>query len=215
MSQRRGPGSRADSNHPTRHQLLHAAAEVAERVGVSHLSINDITREAGLAKGTFYIHFADRDAIIVDLHRTFHDRLFERIRLVSADTPPGRDRAETRLRTFLDGCRAERGVRSMLFDARAEPAIMREVDVRNRLAATTLAEDLRVANPQATAALLVAAAVEVARGEMQEARVLPALRQALFELVGSATSAVGSGAGHIAAPSGGKRSQKDAPPPSV
>ena len=71
---RRGPGSRADERHPTRHELLEAADAIAERDGLAALSVAEITSEAGLGKGTFYIHFPDRAALLVQLHRRFGDQ---------------------------------------------------------------------------------------------------------------------------------------------
>ena len=66
---RRGPGSRADNDHPTRWELITAAIELAERDGMRALSVAQITAAAGHAKGTFYVHFADRAAFLVALHR--------------------------------------------------------------------------------------------------------------------------------------------------
>ena len=40
---RRGPGSRADDNHPTRWELLSAAVELAEREGLQSLTVANIT----------------------------------------------------------------------------------------------------------------------------------------------------------------------------
>ena len=34
--------------------------------------MNAVVAEAGLAKGTFYVHFADRDAFLDALHERFH-----------------------------------------------------------------------------------------------------------------------------------------------
>ena len=43
------------------------------------MSVARITVAAGHAKGTFYIHFADRAEFLVALHRRFHDTVFSRI----------------------------------------------------------------------------------------------------------------------------------------
>jgi len=68
-TRRRGPGSRADEHHPTRIEILNAAIDLAERDGLRSLSIADVTAAAGHAKGTFYVHFRDRTALLVALHR--------------------------------------------------------------------------------------------------------------------------------------------------
>ena len=183
---RRGPGSRAGASHPTRHELLDAAVAIIDRDGLTGLSIDSVTRQAGLAKGTFYVHFGDRSELLVELHRTFHDELFATIASATSSIAPGPERARTRTVAFLDGCRRQSGVRSMLLQARSEPAVAAEVRRRNDQAAKLLAADLNetVVHPLETARLLVAATAEVAVHELEAGRKLPRLRTALTDLVG-------------------------------
>ncbi len=181
---RRGPGSRADENHPTRLELLRAAVELAERDGLRSLSVAEITATAGHAKGTFYVHFADRTALLVALHRWFHDTVFERVISDSSAEQPGPPRARRRLIAFLDACRDLPGVRTLLLDARSEPAIAAEVDNRNRQATQILATDLTAtAHPRETARILVLAAADIAARESTQGRRLPAARAALLEIL--------------------------------
>lgn len=182
---RRGPGSRADDNHPTRLELLDAAVALAEHEGLNALSVARITAAAGHAKGTFYIHFADRAEFLVALHRRFHDTVFSRIIAVTATDTPGPERARRRLIAFLDGCRALPGVRALLLDARTEPLVAAEVDRRNLQATTVLAADLAgsCTYPRETARLLVLAASDVAARESHRQRRLPSARQGLLELI--------------------------------
>ena len=182
---RRGPGSRADADHPTRHELMDAAVSVAEQEGLAGLTVARITAAAGHAKGTFYVHFPDRAAFLVALHRRFHDALFSRIVAATAAERPGPARAGKRLTAFLDGCRALPGVRAVLLEARTEPAVAAEVDRRNRRAATVLAADLAgcCAQPRETARLLVLAAADVAARESDRRRRLPSARRALLGLI--------------------------------
>ena len=183
-ARRRGPGSRADEHHPTRLELLRAAIELAERDGLRSLSVAEITATAGLAKGTFYIHFADRTALLVALHRWFHDTVFGRVVDSTAGDEPGAERARRRLIAFLDACRELPGVRALLLDARTEPAIATEVDRRNRQATAIIATDLtETGHPRETARILVLAAADIAARESTHGRKLPAARQALLDLV--------------------------------
>lgn len=181
---RRGPGSRAGATHPTHLELLDAAVVVADRDGLDALTVAAVTEEAGLAKGTFYVHFPDRGALLVALHRRFHDDLFAAIAASTSADRPGPARARARVAGFLDGCRRQRGVRAMLLQARTEPAILAEVARRNDDAARLLAGDLRgsVPRPLETARLLVAATAEVALLELAAGRALPHLRGALDAL---------------------------------
>ncbi|MEX0581761.1 MAG: helix-turn-helix domain-containing protein [Mycobacterium sp.] len=182
---RRGPGSRADADHPTRRELLDAAEQLAERESLAGLSVARITAAAGHAKGTFYVHFPDRAAFLVALHRRFHDALFGRISAETAAKPPGPARARARLLVFLDGCRALPGVRALLLEARSEPAVAAEVDRRNVQAATALSADLVgcCEHPRETARLLVLAAADVAARESERGRRLQPARQALLGLI--------------------------------
>lgn len=184
-AQRRGPGSRAGGNHPTRLELLDSAALIAERDGTSAITVDAITKAAGHAKGTFYVHFDDRSELLVELHRRFHDDLFAAIDRATSSLEPGPTRARARIESFLDGCRARPLVRAMLLEARAIPEIVALVEERNAQAATLLEEDVResAAHPRETAQLLVSATIEVARQELAKRRRLPRLRTALHELV--------------------------------
>lgn len=182
---RRGPGSRADANHPTRQELLDAAFRIAEHEGLSGLSVARVTAAAGHAKGTFYVHFPDRAAFLVAMHRRFHDTLFGQILAETAGDSPGPTRAGRRLLAFLDGCLALPGVRALLLEARTDQAVAAEVTRRNRQAATALAGDLAgcCAHPRETARLLVLAAADVAARESDRRRRLAAARDALLSLI--------------------------------
>jgi len=183
-TQRRGPGSRADDNHPTRIEILDAAVQLAECAGLRSMSISDVTKAAGHAKGTFYVHFADRTALLVALHRWFHDTVFDRVITSTAQEGPGPERARRRLIAFLDACRELPGVRALLLDARTEPAIATEVDERNRQVTDVLAADLvGIAHPRERARILVLAAADIAARESTAGRRLPAAREALLEIV--------------------------------
>lgn len=182
---RRGPGSRAGGNHPTRLELLNAATDLAAAAGIGALTVSAITSAAGHAKGTFYVHFDDRTELIVGLHRQFHDDLFASIEQRTSRLAPGPDRARARIECFLDGCRARPVVRAMLLESRGLPEIIEQVEERDTQAASSLADDLRATttHPRETARLLVSATIEVARQELSRGRRLPRLRSALFELI--------------------------------
>jgi AcrR family transcriptional regulator len=47
----------------TRARLIDAALAVFAREGLDAASINEITREADVANGTFYLHFKDKDEL--------------------------------------------------------------------------------------------------------------------------------------------------------
>jgi AcrR family transcriptional regulator len=64
----------------TRAQLVDAAERVLRTRGLARATTREIAREAGLAEGTLYLHFADK----LDLVRAVHERLLpEFIEMVS------------------------------------------------------------------------------------------------------------------------------------
>src|SRR5690242_18163986 len=105
-------------DHPTRIALLDAGFHLADDDGLTSISVDRIVAAAGVAKGTFYVHFADREAYLVALHRQFHDRLRQAIRDASAGLPPGRERLRASTTAYLDGCLDAIGVKGVLTRAR-------------------------------------------------------------------------------------------------
>ena len=58
-----------------RSQLVAAATEVFGEKGVSGATVADIVRAAGVAQGTFYLHFESKDDVIVAVVADVADRL--------------------------------------------------------------------------------------------------------------------------------------------
>src|SRR5262245_36307509 len=54
-----------------RAQLVAAAREVFSKKGFHEATVDDITRAAGVAKGTFYLYFDEKRAIYDELVRSF------------------------------------------------------------------------------------------------------------------------------------------------
>lgn len=53
----------------TRYLLMQAAAELVLEKGYDAVSIQDITDRADMGRGTFYIHFADKEALFTEILR--------------------------------------------------------------------------------------------------------------------------------------------------
>lgn len=175
-----------DVTHPTRAALLDAGLRLADERPLGAISVDDVVKDAQVAKGTFYVHFPDRAAFLVALHARFHDELRDRIRIATADRPPGADRLRRAITAYLDGCRDLAGVKAMLASARAEPAIARAVAASNDRFAGAGVDDLaamghRPAAP--VARLVVAMTAEIALVELERGGPDRALRRALFGLI--------------------------------
>jgi TetR/AcrR family transcriptional regulator, transcriptional repressor for nem operon len=183
-TKRRGPGSKADEWHPTRAAIVEATMRILERESVAGASVATIVNEAQIARGTFYIHFPDRDAVLTAIHDRFHQELFDRIAGESANEPPGVRRVTKRLGLFLDGCIQMQATRALLVDARYDPSLTAMSARRSRQAAEVLAEDLPK-HDVTGARLLVAATTEASLAELEAGHQLPDIRSALFAMARS------------------------------
>ncbi|MFG1711125.1 TetR/AcrR family transcriptional regulator [Nonomuraea sp. M3C6] len=166
--------------------LINAGLTLAEEGGLGRLSVDKIVVAAGVAKGSFFHHFGNRAGFLTELHRRFHDRLAERIDQAIAELPPGRERLHAGIRAYLDGCRADRAVRALLVEARAESDVLAEVARRNDQFTHLVAPDFAAMDrryPEAAAGLLVTMAAEVAVAESAADAALPELRAALLDYV--------------------------------
>src|SRR4030088_875981 len=105
--------TRAAAAARTRMSLIDAGLRLAERTGLSGLSINLLVEQAQVSKGTFFHHFGDRASYVLALHREFHDRLLAEIGRPTSGVAPGRDRLALSATTYLDGCLRDRGVRAL------------------------------------------------------------------------------------------------------
>jgi AcrR family transcriptional regulator len=113
--------------HPTRQALVDAGLDLAASTGLKHLTVDAVVNKAGVAKGTFYVHFPDRAAFLVALHAQFHERLRTAIFQAIAQLSPGAERLRTSTETYLDGCLHERAIKALLLEARSEAPIAAEV----------------------------------------------------------------------------------------
>ncbi|WP_417469788.1 TetR/AcrR family transcriptional regulator [Maricaulis sp.] len=87
--------SRRDKKDATRRKLVSAGAKIFAADGVQGARIADIAREAGVAMGTLYTHFADKEALFVEVMRAGKQSVLEGLALSreAAETREGRDRA--------------------------------------------------------------------------------------------------------------------------
>ena len=177
-------GGRKEAMARTREALIDAGLRLAEKTGLANLSVNLIVADAGVAKGTFFHHFGDRDSYLLALHREFHERLTGQIQAAIDGMAPGRGRLIAVANTYLDGCLRDRGVRALLLEARAERAITDEISRRNNASAEVCRSDfaaLKNPHPYESAQLWVGLVAEAALIEHQAGKALPALRKAVAQ----------------------------------
>jgi AcrR family transcriptional regulator len=181
--------SRQEQLERTREALIEAGFRLAGRVGLGAMSVNLVVEEAGVSKGTFFHHFGDRAGYLLALHRRFHDRIADDVLAAMAPLPAGRERLISAAISYLDACLDNRGVRALLLDARADPAIAEEVRERGKQMTALCEADfgaLRWPHPREGARLWVGLVMEAALIEFDAGGPRPSVREALGHYLGPA-----------------------------
>jgi TetR/AcrR family transcriptional regulator, transcriptional repressor for nem operon len=172
----------------TREALLDAGVEVAESHGLTGLSVNRVVAVASVAKGTFYVHFDDREAFVDALHARFHGRVEKAVAAAIAGLEPGPERLVAGVEAYLDTCLADRAVKALALEARSDPALASSMAARHERFAASAAPSFRAMgwpDPTAASHLLAAMTAEIAIRELDAGRRLPASRRALRRFLGS------------------------------
>ena len=87
MTPKPAPRPRTKPPEERRDDLLNAAQRLFIKQGVSPTSVEQITAAADVAKGTFYLHFASKDAIHSALEERFAQQLLAKIAAAVAEKP--------------------------------------------------------------------------------------------------------------------------------
>jgi AcrR family transcriptional regulator len=110
----------------TRSALLAAAETLFGRDGFHGTGVTDITREAGVAQGTFYLYFPGKEEIFRELVRDLSRRLRRTIREATAGLDDRLAVEEAGLRAFLGFAAAHRDLYRIVFEARSvDPTLFR------------------------------------------------------------------------------------------
>lgn len=166
----------------TRQRLLDSGSELARTKSLATLTVDEVVAHAGCAKGTFFTHFQTRAEFFVALHRAFHERVAASVQDAIADIEPGLPRLVQGSLAYLDACRREHAVKSLLVEARWLPEISAEVHRQNARFDELAAVNFLAAgwpSPKQAARLWVALVAEVALAEAESSRRLPNFRRQL------------------------------------
>jgi AcrR family transcriptional regulator len=162
-----GSGSRPDPAR-TRRAILDAARQRFLHYGYKKTTVDEITTDAGVAKGTMYLYFTNKEAILFTLVQEIKREITQRLRQIAAgaSTPPEKlsDMLAARVVAVYEactgtphGCELIEEIRPQLVECGRE-----EHDAQIALLADVLREGHRlgifdVADPARAAHLLVAA----------------------------------------------------------
>ena len=84
-----------------------------------------------MAKGTFYVHFENREAFVDALHARFHAGVEEAVGEATMGLPPGADRIVCGAEAYLDTCLEDRAVKALALEARSDPGLAASMSARH------------------------------------------------------------------------------------
>ncbi len=94
----------------TRQAIFRAAERVFGRLGINRANISEITREAGVAQGTFYVHFGSKRDLIDGFVKYINRKMRRELQRTVARTKDRRDAERVGLLTFYEFLREHREI---------------------------------------------------------------------------------------------------------
>jgi AcrR family transcriptional regulator len=94
--------SRAERQALTQRRLFDAAVAIVGRRGYADASIQEITRQAGVALGTFYNYFKSRQDLLDQLLPTIGEEMYAHVRSRAGAVKDPVAREEARFRAFFE-----------------------------------------------------------------------------------------------------------------
>jgi TetR/AcrR family transcriptional repressor of nem operon len=170
----------------TRDALLDAGELVADRDGLAGLTIASVVAAAGVAKGTFYVYFSDREEFIDALHLRFYERVSAAVTKAVAGLEPGRELLLAAASAYLDVCLANRAVKALVFETSAQANLTTTMRNRQDMFANLSEPSIKAIGLTPTkvvARLFVSMIQEAAMIEMDAGRRVPGARAMLERLV--------------------------------
>jgi TetR/AcrR family transcriptional regulator, transcriptional repressor for nem operon len=151
-----------------RTDLLDAAQSLVVEKGVAATTLDDVTRRAGVAKGTFYLYFRSKDDLVAALQERFATEMADRMAAAVAGTASWEGKLDACVRAMLADYEGTYELHDVLFHHNVAGADRHQGDhpagavplvdvVRHLLAAGTEAGAFQVDDPDLTAVLLYSA----------------------------------------------------------
>jgi TetR/AcrR family transcriptional regulator, repressor for uid operon len=82
-----GKGARARQRADTRERIFETALREFRDVGFGAAQVDRIAKAAGVARGTFYFHFATKDDVLLELARRINARIARRVAVLGESGP--------------------------------------------------------------------------------------------------------------------------------
>ncbi len=107
LDENRDPPTKGEK---TRQAILRAAGKVIGRHGINRASISEITRHAGVAQGTFYVHFKSKADLVIGFVRYINRELRKEIQRAASMAKDRRDVERVGMLTFFQFLRQHREI---------------------------------------------------------------------------------------------------------
>lgn len=117
----------------TRRSLREAFIRLILRTGYDAISIQDIATEAQTARITFYRHYHDKEALLIDCLNVLYEELIEQTAHIS---PEGLAAGYTPVRVFYEHLEAQEPLYRILFSSRGTQVVVERL--RHHLAARVM-----------------------------------------------------------------------------
>ncbi|MBR0896151.1 TetR/AcrR family transcriptional regulator [Bradyrhizobium tropiciagri] len=101
LAEPRPPANRAEKSAERRAAIIEAAMDEFIARGYAATRLDDVAKRAGVAKGTLYLYFKDKETMFEELIRTALVPLISRMTALPAITGPVRDAVEGFAETFI------------------------------------------------------------------------------------------------------------------
>lgn len=117
QASRKGPPRDTLSKTERRDQILHSARDVFAKVGYARATVDDIVRDAGVARGTFYLYFDDKRETLEELIRRFGVKISSAIVRIATDDPENSvaEQVVQNIRGIIGVCLEEHSMTKILF----------------------------------------------------------------------------------------------------
>ncbi len=145
-----------------------------------------VAERAGVAKGTFYLYFHDREAFIDALHQRFYTQVTEAVATAVAGLPPGRELLLAAIDAYLDVCLHNHAVKALVFETRTQATLTTTMEDREALFAQLAEPSMRALGmtpANISARLIVALTSEAALIEMESGRKTSGARKTIRALL--------------------------------
>ncbi len=106
----------------TRAALLRAGADLLAKRPIDAIAVNDIVERAGVAKGSFFNHFADKDDFAAAIGAGIREAVEQRVTAANAGIADPATRVARGVRSFVDFALAEPRDARIMLQASTRPA---------------------------------------------------------------------------------------------